>query len=271
MDSQKNLKILYIVFFAFIIHLFFYFFLTPYNNFFKNLKYWEELENVDEFSQEYLVNDNFEEIPEITPSLSENNINNNEWTWSRFLIPDINNESWWIDPTQIETEDSIPTNSSPSFTNTITNTLTSPSKANTISNTTSSKLTTSQKQILSLFSRYSLKEKNLSDKSVIFSLTDEYPYKYLEYSSSDNKTSFYIFTEKRYEDIINVFDVISYNLYYSIKKVNNFGDYSFYINMDEGYNDWLIRIVFSFKNETFWLKIKKDDYNEIKKILLTIK
>jgi hypothetical protein len=101
----------------------------------------------------------------------------------------------------------------------------------------------------------------------LFGLTNEYPYEYKEFYSKEKKMTLYIFEWKLYDDIFNIFDVISYNLYFKVKKVNNFWDKSFYINLEPDLDDNYTRFVFSYKNKNFWLKIKKDWYNDIKMIM----
>ncbi len=123
------------------------------------------------------------------------------------------------------------------------------------------------KDILYSFSKYRLVKLDL--ESNLFDLTNEYPDKYYEYYSPE--LTLYFFTTKNYEEVRDIMRVISYELPYKINEVNNFLDNSFYINLKDNINDKNIRIVISIKNITFWLKIKKNSYNEIKKILNEMK
>jgi len=49
---------------------------------------------------------------------------------------------------------------------------------------------------------------------------------------------------------------------YTLNEVNNFWEASFFINVDEEFNDDFIRFIIKSTNGVFWLKIKKDLYNE---------
>jgi hypothetical protein len=54
----------------------------------------------------------------------------------------------------------------------------------------------------------------------LFDLTDEYPDNYFEYYSRD--LTVYLFPTKNYKDLYNIFDVLSKELPFSLKEVNNF-------------------------------------------------
>jgi hypothetical protein len=127
-----------------------------------------------------------------------------------------------------------------------------------------------EQEILDLFKDFNLEEKEKSENSSLFGLTNEYPYWYKEFYSKEKKMTLYIFEWKLYNDILNIFDVISYNLYFKVKKVNNFWEKSFFINLEPDLDDNYIRFVFSYKNKNFWLKIKKDWYNDVKVIMKSL-
>ncbi len=122
------------------------------------------------------------------------------------------------------------------------------------------KLTNIEKNILKQFKTYNLKEVKLHPR--LFDLTSEYPDKYFEYYSKD--LTLYFFGNKDYEDLRDIFEVLSYELPFSINEVNNFWVKSFYINLENWFWDGFVRIVLQYKNRTFWIKIKKDLYNKIK-------
>lgn len=102
----------------------------------------------------------------------------------------------------------------------------------------------------------------------LFDITTEYPDDYYEFANKH--ISLYVFPTKSYEEIKKIFEVLQYELPYSINEVNNFADASFYINLDDSYNDEKVRIVLEYKNRAFWLKIKKDNYNTVKEILTSL-
>lgn len=103
----------------------------------------------------------------------------------------------------------------------------------------------------------------------LFDLTTEYPDEYLEFKSQD--TSIYYFGNKKYSEVVDIFFAISQWLPFTINKSNTFWEQSFFINLNPEFNDDVVRIVFESKKEVFWLKIKKDRYNAIKKSLEALK
>jgi hypothetical protein len=60
----------------------------------------------------------------------------------------------------------------------------------------------------------------LEINSNLFDLTDEYPDNYFEYYSKD--LTLYIFPTKTYTDLYDIFSVLSNELPFSLKEVNNF-------------------------------------------------
>lgn len=108
--------------------------------------------------------------------------------------------------------------------------------------------------------------KKIEVNSLLFELTDEYPDHYFEYYSKN--LVLYFFPTKRYWEIYDIFDYLKNNSPYKINEANNFWDKSFYINLNEEIKDDYIRIVVSKNGINFWLKIKKDEYNKVKEILL---
>jgi hypothetical protein len=64
---------------------------------------------------------------------------------------------------------------------------------------------------------------------------------------------------------------LEYELPFKMNPLNNFWDNSFYINLNDDINDNIIRIIITNKWVTFWLKIKKNEYNLVKEKLNTLK
>lgn len=252
MNSKNSLKLIFLLVTIFIVHLFLYYFFPAYGDYFKNIKYdWKKnSEKVNEVE----VIDNKEKIIKWVST----------YTWSKFIIPDINNNT--------EVEDNLKENNVEIETENdknIENKTSLDDENNTDS--TNEIINDDWKQdVLDLFKDFDLEEKEKNKNSSLFWLTNEYPYDYEEYYSQDKKMTLYVFKDKPYEDILNIFDVISYNLYFKIKKVNNFWDKSFFINLDSDLDDNYVRFIFSYKNNNFWLKIKKDWYNEVKTIMKSI-
>ena len=119
------------------------------------------------------------------------------------------------------------------------------------------------RDIIKLFGKYKLKE--IEIKYNLFDVTEEYPDNYFEYYSKN--LTLYLFPTKSYKEIKDIFEVVSYESSFSLNELNNFWNNSFYINLDEEVKDSFVRIIVNNKNIVFWLKIKKDVYNEAKEIL----
>jgi len=247
MDSKISLKIIFTIFSIFIVHLFLYFISPSYGDYFKNMKHDES---------EINWNDNVNNKEKTINGVSN-------YTWSKFLMADINED---IDNENSESEDNdsrVIKNSAPEEEILDWN-------VNEDEDVNEFKDDSIKQEILDLFENYDLKVKEETQNSSLFWLTNEYPYDYEEYYSREKKMNFYFFKEKEYKDILNIFEVISYNLFFKVKKVNNFWENSFYINLDQDLDDNYIRFVFSYRNNNFGLKIKKDWYNEVKDILKTV-
>lgn len=108
-----------------------------------------------------------------------------------------------------------------------------------------------------------------TQSELLFWITDEYPDIFREYNNAH--MSFYMFSSKRYSAVKNIFEVLQFDLPIELNEVNNIADASFFINMEDGLDDWLVRIVFEYQNYAFWLKIKKDNYNRTKNALEQLK
>lgn len=229
MNSRIFVKLVFLLCVLFITHLFLYYLSNSYQNFFKWIKY-------------------------------ENNTNVNTWSLSNSwtnAVKWISNYTW----SNLSNED-LSDNSQKNNENDL---IKSDEKVTFSWNSDTISLSKEEQEVLDLFKDSELRK--LEVHSSLFDLTTEYPDSYLEYFNEEKWITLYMFQTKLYDDVLNVFDVISYNLPFKIKKVNNFWDSSFYINMDSTISDEYIRFVFSFKNKVFWLKIKKDSYNEVKEIL----
>lgn len=109
--------------------------------------------------------------------------------------------------------------------------------------------------------------KKIEVNSSLFELTTEYPDYYYEYYSRD--VTLYLFYTRTYGELFDIFDYLSGNLPFTLNEVNNFWDNSFFINLREDISDNFVRLVIWDNGVTFWLKIKKDQYNRVKDILLS--
>lgn len=117
--------------------------------------------------------------------------------------------------------------------------------------------------ILQAFETYNLESIEL--KTNLFDVTNEYPDEYYEYYSRN--LTIYFFDTKTYSEVKDIFDVLAYDVSFSINEVNNFGNASFYINLNDDIQDNYVRIVMNYKWVVVGLKIKKQNYNSIKTIL----
>jgi len=121
-------------------------------------------------------------------------------------------------------------------------------------------------KILDIFTKYSLKPIELTNN--LFDLTWEYPDSYYEYYSKD--LTLYFFDTKKYNEVYDVFDILTYDSPFTVNKIDNFWNSSFYINLNEDIQDNYIRLVINYKWVVFGLKIKKSEYNIIKEHLLRL-
>ncbi len=120
---------------------------------------------------------------------------------------------------------------------------------------------------LKLFSSYQLKRIFIHPS--LFDLTTEYPDEYFEYSNGN--LSLYFFATKNYDEVLDIFNALSKTLPFTLNPTNSFWERSFYINLGKDFVDDNIRIIIENKKRVFWLKIKKDMYNQVKQILENLK
>ncbi len=128
-------------------------------------------------------------------------------------------------------------------------------------------LSSTEQEILDLFSEYDLKE--LKKHASLFDISTEYPDDYFEYFSKDLVV--YFFSTKSYSEVFDVFEVLSFDLPYDLNEVNNFWQSSFYINLKEVYTDEFIRLVVQYQSKAFGLKIHRNVYDDIKDIIDPLK
>ena len=121
-------------------------------------------------------------------------------------------------------------------------------------------------KILDLFTKFSLTPIELTNN--LFDLTNEYPDEYYEYYSKD--LTLYFFDTKTYNEVNDIFEVLSYDLPFTVNHVNNFWNASFYINLNDDIQDNYVRLVINYRWVVFGLKIKKSNYNTIKESLLQL-
>lgn len=122
-------------------------------------------------------------------------------------------------------------------------------------------------QILPKFSKYNLEEKPYDEYYKMFDISDEYPNTYITYANTD--LEIYFFPESSFEDFYNIFTLLSNDIMvkdFQLNRMDNFWKKSFFINLSQ--QDDQVRLVVDNGNILFWLKMKKNYYNDIKNILL---
>lgn len=120
------------------------------------------------------------------------------------------------------------------------------------------------REILDLFSFYGLEKIEINTN--LFDIISEYPDYYYEYYS--NNLTIYMFVSKTYTEIFDIFNFLEEEQPFTLNEVNNFWTNSFYINLKEDINDSFVRIIVNSNGIVFWLKIKKDEYNNVRQKLL---
>jgi len=128
------------------------------------------------------------------------------------------------------------------------------------------KLTDIENNILESLKKYNLKKIDLHPR--LFGLTWEYPDDYFEYYADD--INLYFFWNKLYSDMKDIFEVLTYELPFSLNEVNNFWEKSFYLNLNSWFDDENVRVILKKSNRIFWFKIKKELYNQMKNDLWVI-
>lgn len=119
------------------------------------------------------------------------------------------------------------------------------------------------KEFSNYFSWYTLGTVK-NNENLLLKITEEYPDKYAFYEGND--LSLYLFWMKSFDSMYDFFDVISYDKAISLKKMKLYWMKAFFINLDK--SDWFVRFIIEYKNNIFWIKIKKTKYNLVKENIL---
>lgn len=242
-------KIVYTIFsisFIFILNIFFFYYSNSYSYFLKNLK--NNNENKKDLSNlitdDYMLNNlNQPSIPCIDNTNKE--IENNQNNINNEIIDILNDNNKVIEtiiPPKVDENQIL------------------------IKKLKSWEVDEKNLKLLSNFKEFNLKLNDYNDYYELFDLTIEYPKPYLTYLNNNSNLDLYIFIDDTFDNIYNTFNYLSWNeeKKFSLNKTNNFGDKSFFINLE---NDNFVRLVIEKNNLLFWLKLKKEYYNNIKNIL----
>jgi len=221
-------KILYFFIFIFFLNIFFYYISLDYKEFLENLKYWETINELEKWNENF----NWEKINNLTEIKIEkiDKVSNDIEIIEE--KDNLTNVQIWKD-NLIENKDVV--------------------------------LWKNYRDVLEKFLNiYDLSKIEIN--TLLFEITNEYPDYYYEYYSKD--FTLYFFTTKNYNQIYDIFSYLQEDWPFSINEVNNFWEKSFYINMDKEVNDDFIRLVITQNGITYWIKVKNEQYDTFKNILL---
>lgn len=238
MFMKLLIKFLFFLLILFFLNVIFYFLSDDYKFFLQNLKHnWDIINQENKENKNILDNNNNDDI--LDKNLNSNlNSNNNNLNNDDILKIDNNNFNL-VDKSEPKNNEI---------------------KQEVI-------LWSNYRKVLDLFkTNYELKEIEIN--WTLFELTDEYPDHYYEYYSKE--LTIYLFTTKTYSQVFEMFNYLQSSLPFSVKELNNFWEKSFYINMRDDVKDNYIRLVISKNGINFWLKIRNDEYNKVKEILLKL-
>lgn len=117
------------------------------------------------------------------------------------------------------------------------------------------------------FDKNILSERKYDEYYQIFGITDEYPTEYKTFSNDNFEL--YLFSSWKFEEIYNLFDILSKDKNiinkFTLNQTNTFWKQSFFINSHV--DDWNVKIVINNWKILIWLSIKKWYYNNIRPIL----
>lgn len=245
---NKNIYIISLILIWFILNIFFFMLSDNYRYFLQSLKYENE--------SEYKIDDKFKiSIPNLE---NEKEVSNNEsifsWLSSNFWeeIPKIISPEEEVDRTKEPWNKNIKDKEE--------------NKWVFINTREKIKITNIEKEILEKLKKHNLKKVDLHSR--LFDLTWEYPNEYFEYYWED--INLYFFWNKLYSDLKDIFEVLTYELPFSINEIDNFWDKSFYINLNSWFEDDYIRVVLKKSNRIIWFKIKKQLYEKMKSELWVV-
>ena len=247
---NKKIYIMSLILVWFILNIFFYLLSDNYRYFLQSLKY--------DDVRDYKINDEFKiEILDLKKD-EVKPVKDNLFSWL--------SDNFWEETKKIEPEITIKNSNDEIAVEKKEDYEELEEKSEFINTREEIKLTNIENNILQSFKSYDLKQVDLHPR--LFDLTWEYPDKYFEYYTKD--INLYFFWNKSYSDLVDIFTVLTYELPFSVNEVNNFWNKSFYINLDDLFEDEYIRIVLEKSNKTFWLKIKKQLYEQIKNDLSVV-
>ena len=235
---MRNLIYVFLVFvLVFFLNLLLYIYVDAYRNWIKVLKYWDVLNE-----QSWWVDDSY----------NVNSIEDTLWSGSK-LEKDLLLDLWiWNELTA----EKITWNSDAEV---------SELKEKPVVREIRKKLELSQtaKLVLQKFKEDDFELLEQNDKDDLLDIAWEYPDDYLQYYRV--WADVYILATRTFDEVKDIFEVLEYEMPFSLNRVNNFWDESFYINLDRA--DDKIRFIFEYKWEVYWVKVKKENYNTVKNII----
>jgi len=246
---NKKIHIFSFILIWFILNIIFFMFSDNYRYFLQSLKYDKDVK--------YKINDEFKiSIEDTYKDINTDNKQNDLFTWlSNNFVKKTTKKH--IKKDLIENKSNAPWKWKKEIIN---------KKSEFIDSYEKIKLTNIEKQILKSFEKHNLKEIDLHPR--LFDLTWEYPNEYFEYYGKD--INLYFFWNKLYSDIKDIFEVLTYELPFSINEIDNFWKKSFYINLNSWFLDDYVRVILKKSNRIIWFKIKKELYEKMKDDLAVI-
>lgn len=251
---NNKIYILFFILLWFILNIFFYLLSDNYRYFLQSLK---------SNNTKYSVNDKFK--IDVDSLVKENKIKEDESIFS-WLAKDFSEENKKVNKKKTKIKNTENQASLDNKEEEIKNNKIEEKQVEFIQDKSIFAITKIEEEVLNKFKKYNLKKVEFHNR--LFGLTSEYPDKYEEYYNQN--FTLYLFWNKHYDELKDIFKVLTYELPISLNEVNNFWKKSFYINLNELFTDNYVRIILEYKNRTFWLKIKKDYYNKIKNNLAQI-
>lgn len=124
-----------------------------------------------------------------------------------------------------------------------------------------------EKKVLDKFSSYNAIHNEIFIP--LFGALRDFPTKYETYGDNNSKITIYFFGKQDYTSIKAYFESKKDILNMDVNEVNNFGDNSFYLNSPEN-NTGRTRIILKKWDYIYWIDMDKNEYNNIKTILLSL-
>lgn len=128
------------------------------------------------------------------------------------------------------------------------------------------RLATITSTTLAILNAFSAEEYDVSeekDRDDLLDIAWEYPDEYFQYSNDNS--DLYILSTREYDEVLDIFTVLEYDMPFSLNVLDNFWEKSFFINLDRPDNK--VRFIFEHEKQVYGIKVKKGDYAIVKNII----